>query len=227
MDFAPEEKDFTHSVVPALFGRKQALLVPGIDAPREFSQVGVAVVKQLRSLDKHGVREHIHVLREGEQLYLGFVLAVYALDNLPCVVAHCTAVHKNGHGILGVVVKVAGAEHISLLVFQLDEGSPELGKVFIYEICELVAGKAGVVLDYADVPDTVDNRRIHVPECSVAEEISVVVQKARRPRYLAVILAVAFNLLHLPGAYQANKRVAFLLVLRLRPEEAQPQHRNP
>ena len=150
-----------------------------------------------------------------EDLGLGVVGAVVALDQLAVLVAHRAAVLEDGDGVLGVVVQVAGAQGVAVLVLELDHGAPELGQVIVDEVVQLLAGQHRLVLQDADVAEGLDDMDVHVPVGRVADQVRLVVEEARRSDDLPVVAALLLDQLRGLGAHQAHKAVRGLLAVRL------------
>ncbi len=88
VDLAGKEEGFASAVIPSLFGRKHIVILPEIGRGAEYCPFRVGMVVQHRSLDEHGVCEHIYISGEGEQLRFGIVGSVDALYDLPILVLH-------------------------------------------------------------------------------------------------------------------------------------------
>ena len=200
MDIPPEEEELPAAVVPAVVGRQHIVVLPHVGGIAEIGGIQVGAVLQAGSLDERGIGIHVHRVVEDEEIGLGVVGTVIALDDLAVLVAHGTAVLEHGHGVLGIVVQVAGAQGVVVLVFQLHQGAPELGQVFIYHILKRFALETGAVLDNLHMPHGVDDVGGHVPEGGVAEQVGVVVEELRGPSHLAEILPALLQELGRPGA---------------------------
>ena len=161
---------------------------------------------------------------------LGIVGSEQALYNLAVFVPHGAAILENGHGILGVVVQVAGSKDVFVLILQLHQRAAELGHIVVHHILEGFAGKLGLVLDDADVPHGIDDVGGHVPEGGVAQKIRVIVQEFGGAHHLAEVLPVFFYQLGALGAEQVYLIRPFGRILgpisQSRHCERQQQHKH-
>ena len=196
MDIVIEKKELPVAVVPARVRRKHIPVLPGICLGAEDRAVLVRVVDYARGPDEYAVSEHVDVVGEGEGLERGVISSAEALDDLTVLVPHRPASFEYGDAVLGVVVQKPGSQEVAVLVLELHERSPELGKVLVYEIDHTVAGQDCGLLEYLHVAYRLDLLDVHVPEGGVAEQEGIVVQKTRRPGHLAVVDAAFLNELH-------------------------------
>ena len=214
MHVAAEEEEFPAAVVPAVVGAQHLIVLPHICGEAEVGGGKVAAVLQARGFHKGGIQVHVHLVVEHEQVGLGVVGAVDALDDLPVLVAHGAAVLEDGDGILGVVVQVAGAEGIVVFVFQLHQGAPEAGHVVVHHVLQGFTAQLRLVLNNAHVAHRVDNVGIDVPQGGVAQQVSIVVQETGGADHLTVALTLFhFNELGALGADQVHFPIVLLLLL--------------
>ena len=216
MHTAPEEEELAAAVVETVVGAQHLVVLPHVRGKAKVGGGKVAPVLQARGFHKGGVQVHVHLVVEHEQVGLGVIGAVQALDELPVFVAHGAAVLENGDGVLGVVVQIARAEDVVVFVFQLHQGTPEAGHVVIHHVLQGFTAQLRLVLDNPHVAHGVDNVGVHVPQGGVAQQVGVVVQETGRAYYLAVTLAVLFlNELGALGADQVHFSVVFFALLRI------------
>ena len=190
VDVFAEHEQLPAAVVPAVVGAEHLVVLPHVGGVAEVGGGKVAAVFQAGGFHERGVHVHVHLVVEHEQVCLGVVGAVEALDYLSVLVTHGRAILENGYGVLGVVVQVAGAQRVVLLVFQLHQRAAELGHVLVHDILQGFAGEPCLVLDNAHVSHGIDDVGAHVPKGRVAEEVGLVVEKLGGAHHLAVVLAV-------------------------------------
>ena len=204
MHLAAEEEQLAGAVVPAVVGAQHLLVLPHVRAVAKIGGGKVAAVFQAGSLDEGGVQVHVHLVVEHEEVGLGVIGSVEAFDNLAVLVPHGAAAGENGHGVLGVVVQVTGAEGVVVRVFQLHQVSAELGHVVVHHVLQGVGRQLGVLLDNLHMAGGVDNVGLDIPEGRVAEEIGVVVQEFGGAHHLAEALSVLLDELGALGAQEVN-----------------------
>ena len=220
-----KEEEVARAVVPAGTGGEHIILLPGIERLREGRQRGVRVVDQPGRLDEDRVGEHIDLVDEGKDLDAGIVGAVDTFDDLAFVVAHRTALLKDGDGILRVEIQEAGTQQVAFLVGKLDEGAAEFGAVLVDDVVEFVAGQHRLILKDLDVAESVDQVAVEVPVGRVAEQEGPIVQETRRSKNLAVMLSVLLRQLRRTGAQQHYQAVAVFAVLLCEGREGGEQER--
>ena len=196
MDIPVEEKLFPSAVIPSGIGREHRIVLPGIGTRSENGNVGPGIIFNPRGLDKDAVSKHIDIRHEGEQLDFGIICPRQAFDYLAVGGAHRAASPEHGHTVLGIVVQIPGPQHIAVLVLKLHKVAPELCEVILYEICELVAGQLGIVLENLHVAHCLDDIGVDIPERRVTEQVCIVVEKPGRSRHLAVGDAALLDELH-------------------------------
>ena len=212
MDFSAEEEKLRLAVVPAVVGAQHIIVLPHVGPEAEVGGGDVGAVLQARGFDERGVHVHVHLVVENEEVLLGIVGSEKALDHLSVLVPHGRTVLENRHGILGVVIQVAGAEGIVVAVLELHQVSAEAGHVFVHHILQRGAGELGAVLDDAHVAHRVDDVGVDVPQGRVAEEVSVVVEEFGRAQHLAEAFAVLVDNLGAAGADEEDFVVLGLLL---------------
>ena len=200
MHVAAEEVQFLLPVVPAVVGAEHFVLLPHIRSKAEVGGGKVTPVLQAGGFHEGGVHIHVHLVVEHKQAGLGIIGAVQALYHLPVLVPHGCTVLEHGHGVLGVVVQVAGAQGVLLLVFQLHQVTAELGHVLVHHVLQGFTGKLGLVLDDTHVPHGVYDVGAHVPQGGVAKQIGIVMEELGRAHHFAEFLAVLFDELGALGA---------------------------
>ena len=210
---AAEEKDLLVAVVPAVVGAEHLVVLPHIGIVAEIGGGKVASVLQTGGFHERGVQVHVHLVVENEEFGLGVVGAVQALDDLPVFVPHGRPVLENGHGVLGVVVQVAGAQGVLVAVFQLNQAAPELGHIVVHHVLQGFTAQLRLVLDDAHVADGVDDVGIDIPKGGVAQQVGVVVQEASRADHFPVVLSVLFDELGALGAEQHHFLIVLFLLL--------------
>ena len=137
---AAEEEQLLFPFVASVVGREHLVVLPHVRAETEPGCGNVGPVLQAGGLDEGGVKVHVHVVVEHEKTGLGVVGSVLAFYYLSVLVPHGGAALKDSHGVLGVVVKVAGSEGVLVVIFQLDQVSAELGHVVVNHVLERCAG---------------------------------------------------------------------------------------
>ena len=110
---------------------------------------------------------------------------------------------------------MSGTQGVVVLVGKLDGRASELGKIFFYDIFQVVAGEHCLLLKDADIAPSVDDLGLDIPQCRVTYEICSVMQESCRSNNLSV--PAAFHIHHLGrlGTHQPDKAVALLLALLL------------
>ena len=213
MDVLGEEKQFICPVIPTAVGGQHIVLMPGIRPETECSEILVGFIFETSGLHKDGIREHVHVIVEGKSLYLGIICSGPALDYLSVLVPHRAAIHKDSHGILRIIIKMAGTQGVVVLVGKLDNRSPELSKILIHQIRKFLTGQNGLVLKYAHIAPRLDDPGLHVPQCSVTQQVRVVVKESGRTFHFSE--TCTFHIYHLSrlGTHQYNKTVRLLIFL--------------
>ncbi len=210
----PEEEHLPVTVVPPGLRREHALVLPRVGGPPESGQADVGFVLEVGCLHEDGVREHVHVIRECEELDLGVIGSLDALDELPVLVPHGSTVVEDGHAVLRVVVEVGCSQNVVVGVLQLHQDAAELGQVIVDVVDHLVARQDGPLLDDAHIAHRVDHLRVDVPQRGVAEHVGVVVHEFRRSDDLADVLSVDLKQLRRLAVVQTNEAVAVGLFLR-------------
>ena len=223
MDLACEEEGLPRPVVPAAAGGEHIVVLPEVYVGVEGGALDVRTVVQRRSLDEHGVREHVHIVGEGEQMRLRVVGAVEALDDLAVLVFHRRAVSEHGDAVLGVVVQIACAESVFVFIHELHHASAELSKVLVHVVIQRAAGQHCALLHQFHVAFGVDYIVCDSPECCVADQISVVVEKSGVDRLAEGFVVFVGDDLHGLGLDQAH-HVA--LLRRLWPRRSAEQGRQ-
>ena len=217
MYVAAKEKELPPAIVPAIVGTEHFVVLPHIRGKAKVRGGKVTAVLQTGCFYKGGVQVHVHLVVEHEQVGLGIIGAVQALDDLPVFVPHGAAVLENSHGVLGVVVQVARTEGIVVFVFQLHQGTPEAGHVVVHHVLQGFAAQLCLILDNAHVAHGVNDVGIDVPQGGVAQQVRVVVQETGRSDDFAVALPVfVLNELGALGADEVHLPIVpLLLLLRL------------
>ena len=222
VDVLLEEEYLVGAVVPAPAGGKHVPVLPEVHVGYEIGCLALAVVDEVGGLHEHGIRVHVDLVLEGEQLLGALVGAFAALDDLAVLVPHRPAAAEDGDTVLGIVVQVAGAQDVVFLVAELDGPAAELRQVVVDVVVQLLAGQHRLVLDELHVPPAVDDLAVHVPHGGVADEVGAVMQEGRLHR-LAVVAAEFFYEFDGMCLHQAHERVRLRLLLRKRRPGGQQQ----
>ena len=146
MDIIVEEEDLAWPVVPAGVRRQHVLVPPGIGHVAEGGDSAPGIVDESGRLDEDRVGEHVDVVSKRKCLYLGVVGSGDALDDLAVLVLQGSAVLEDGNAVLGVIVEMAGPQHIVVLVLELDDRTAELGEILVYIVSQLVSGQDCLIL---------------------------------------------------------------------------------
>ncbi len=136
-------------------------------------------------------------------------MPLVALDYLSVGTAHGGSSTEHGHAVLGIVVQDFRTQHVLLLVPKLHESAPELRKVVIHKIIQLVAGQLRVTLQETDMPHTVDYVGVLAPYGTVGDEVGAVVQKSRVNRPPHEIIPF-LGLLYIACADKPQQRISLL-----------------
>ena len=215
MHIAEETEGLRLAIIDSRIGGEHVVVLPGIQRLLEIRPLQVRMIEQALGTHEHRIREHVDLVLKGEQADLGVIGPLPALYDLALGIPHGRPALKHGHAVLGIVVQVPGAELVPVLVGQLHQGAPELGHIPVYQIVHAVAVEHRVLLHDLDVAPGLEKVGIHVPESSVTEEISVVVQETGGTDDLADVLAVTLYHLGRLGAEEAHQTVCGLLFLSL------------
>ena len=187
----PAEKELLAApVIPAVLGRKHVFIFPGIGAGAECSHGQVRLVFEGIGLDENGVGEHIDIRLEIESLDFRIIRSCLALDYLSVLIPHGPSPEKDGHTVFRVVIQKPRPQSVVVLVLELDHISTELRQIRVYVIFHLLALQLCLILYDTDVPDSIYDPCVDIPQGSIAEKIGIVVQKPRRAYYLPVIHTV-------------------------------------
>ena len=104
------------------------------------------IVDESGRLDEDRVGEHVDVVSKRKCLYLGVVGSGDALDDLAVLVLQGSAVLEDGNAVLGVIVEMAGPQHVVVLVRELDDRTAELSEILVYLVSQLVSGQDSLIL---------------------------------------------------------------------------------
>ena len=214
MDLPVEEEHLVRTVVPPGACRKHAAAPPDIGTRTEDGDVGLGVELQVVGLDEHRIGVHVDVSDEAEGRGLRIVGSEVALDDLAVLVAEGSPVAEDGDAVLGVVVQVLRPQGVLVLVLELHDAAPELCKVVIDEIVQLVTGQDCPVLDDADVSYGLDDVGVDIPQGSVAEQLGRVVLETGIAAGLPVADPEHLHLAKLVAAEEPHQGVLLLLLLR-------------
>ena len=205
-----KEEQFPRPVVPAGVGRKHVVFFPGIGPAAEGGETPVGIVGQAGRLDEDRVGEHVDIVRESEQLDLRVIGTRLALNDLAILVLHGATALEHGDAVPGVVIQVTGAEHVVVLVFQLDECPAEFSQVPVDIISKVVTRQDGLVLEDLDMANGLDQLLVNPPVSGVADQIGIVVQETGRAGDPPVIHAVPLDQHGILAAHQAHQGIRLL-----------------
>ena len=119
-----------------------------------------------------------------------------------------------------------GPEQIVVLVPELDNIAPELGKVPVYVIEHAVTLEFCLLLLDTDRPDGFYHTGFHIPDGSVAKEIGIIVEEHGIAGSPAVCPSVPLRLPESVSLHKTHETVFLLIFLRLRRENGQEQQRK-
>ena len=107
---------------------------------------------------------------------------------------------------------MACPQGIVVLVGQLDYRSAELCQILLDQIGQLVAGKYGLFLKYADIAPCLNEFGLDIPESGITQEICVVVEETRRSDNLSVACSLHIDHLGRFRTHQYDKTVLLLFL---------------
>ena len=207
-----EEEGFRRPQVPSAAGGEHVAVFPEVYGFQEVGPVERRFVVEQRGTHEYAVGVHVHGPLEGEDLSLGVVGAVVALDDLTFRIAHGGAVAEIGHRVAGVVVQIMRAKGVVLVVFELHHSPAALHQVLVDEVVHLVGREDGTFLDDLHVAFGVDHLVVHVPQGGIADEVSAVVHEGGVDA-LAVGAAAFLDEFQGLGLDETNQAVPLLPVL--------------
>ena len=105
------------------------------------------------------------------------------------------------------------SQGVMILIFKLDKRPSELSQVFIYQICQFVAGQDCLFLKNADITPRINDSRLDIPQSSITKEIRVIMKESCRTDHLTI--ASSLNIYHLSRlrAQEHDKAILLLTLL--------------
>ena len=186
MHIIREEEDFISAVIPSSSRGKHVIVLPHIGCTGERGEIEFGLVLEVPRLYKHRIGKHVHIDIEGERLDLGVVGSCTAFNNLSVLVAHGSSIHEDSQRILSIIVQMSGPQRIVILVGKLHDRSPELRKILLDKICQLVTGKDSFILDDAHLAPGLYDFGLHIPQGRITYKIGIVMKETCRPDHLPV-----------------------------------------
>ena len=163
MNLVCKEEQLNSPVVPSGFGREHVFVLPSIGIASESRKIIIRFIDEIIRLYENRIGEHIHIPVESELLYLRIISSVYALDDLAIFVTHGSTFAEHSYRVLRIIVEISGSQYVMIFVLQLDKSTSELGKIFINQICKLIACEDCLILKNADISPCINETGIHIP----------------------------------------------------------------
>jgi len=186
MDIIREKEKFLPFIIPSSGGRKHVHILPHVCRGGKGSKILFRLIYQSICLDEYRVGKHIHIVSKCEFLHFGLIHTATALYDLTVLIPHGTSMHKHSYRVLRIIIQMPGPQRVMILVSQLYGRAPELRQIHIDKICKLVTGKNRLILKYADIAPCVNDLRLHIPICSIAQKVGVIMKKTGRTDNLPV-----------------------------------------
>ena len=207
------------SVIPSTTGSNRILVIPSVGLSIKFNNIFLRKILQTVGHKEKGIGKHLHTLLKDKQITLGIIVADLTFNQRAIFIHHRPSPLKMGDTILCIIIQEPGSEHIAILIHQLDNMSPESGKVLIYQIFETVSCKDCLFLNNLHISHRINHPFVHIPQSIVTFEIGIIMKKKCISLNLSETLTINLQQTGLIGRYQTDKTILLLILSKNRQRE--------